>query len=150
MLARKHRFHGHNSLRYVYSNGRTVRCQLGALKFAPNPRRQTYRAAVVVSKKNNKRAVVRNRIRRRIYEVIRQHTPETCALDMIFTVFSDQLATVSSEELYKTITTLLQEAGVEQGKPDLKEHDSKVSKEANTSKINQRHGIVKPKEISES
>lgn len=125
MIGRKHRFHGHNSLRYVYSNGRTVRSQLGALKFAPNPRRQTYRAAVVVSKKNSKLAVVRNRIRRRVYEAIRLYTPETCSLDMIFTVFSDQLATISSEELHKTIKALLQEAGVEQGRRTAEKADSR-------------------------
>jgi len=125
MIARKHRFHGRGSLRYVYSNGRTVRCQLGALKFAPNPRRQTYRAAVVVSKKSSKFAVTRNRIRRRVYEAIRLYTPETCRLDMIVTVFSDQLAHVSSEELYKTIRALLQDAGVEQGNSPPKKSDAR-------------------------
>jgi ribonuclease P protein component len=116
MIARKHRFHGRGSLRYVYSNGRTVRSPLCALKFAPNTRRLTYRAAVVVSKKNNKRAVVRNRIRRRIYEAVRLYTPEECVLDMVFTVFNDRLANVSAEELHKIIYKLLQTAGAEQGR----------------------------------
>ncbi len=147
MIARKHRFHGHNSLRYVYSNGRTVRCGLGALKFVPNPRRETYRAAVVVSKKNNKLAVVRNRIRRRIYEVVRLNTPETCTYDMVFTVFSDQLAAVPAEELQKTISGLLQEAGVGQSKAESKHP---AHHEKNPSKPAGGRGIVKPKESSKS
>lgn len=112
MIARKHRFHGRGSLRYVYSHGRTVRSPWCALRFSANPHRQTYRAAVVVSKKNNKSAVVRNRIRRRIYEAIRLYTPETCALDMVVTVYSDRLADIPAEELQKTILVLLQDAGV--------------------------------------
>jgi|GEM_PF-102233 len=145
MIGRKHRFHGHNSLRYVYSNGRMVRCSLGALKYAPNPRRQTYRAAVVVSKKNNKSAVVRNRIRRRIYEVIRLNTPEGCALDMVFTVFSDQLADAPAETLQKTIIGLLQEAGVVQGAKGARAMDFQEKKQG---KPTAGRGIVKPKESS--
>jgi ribonuclease P protein component len=147
MIGRKHRFHGHNSLRFVYGNGRTVRCSLGALKFAPNSRRQTYRAAVVVSKKNSKSAVVRNRIRRRIYEVIRLNTPETCALDMVFTVFSDQLADAPVEQLQKTIIGLLQEAGVVQG---TKHATTGATQDKKQRKPTGDHGIVKPKESSKS
>ena len=51
MLAYKNRFHGHGSLRYVYSNGTSVRTQKITVKFAQNPRRKDSRFAVVVSKK---------------------------------------------------------------------------------------------------
>lgn len=112
MIARTHRFHGRGSLRYVYSHGRTVRGQFCALKFTPNDRRKTYRTAVVISKKINKSAVVRNRIRRRIYEVVRLHMPKEQAVDMIFTVFSDKLADMPAETLQKTILSLLQMSGV--------------------------------------
>jgi ribonuclease P protein component len=111
----------------------------------PNSRRETYRAAVVVSKKNNKLAVVRNRIRRRIYEVIRLHTPESCNYDMVFTVFSDQLADVPAETLQKTIVGLLQEARVGQSKSD---SERSSHHEKNPSKQTGGHGIVKPKENS--
>jgi ribonuclease P protein component len=145
MIARKHRFHGHNSLRYVYSNGQTVRSSMGALKFVPNPRRETYRAAVVVSKKNNKLAVVRNRIRRRIYEVIRLNVSESCNYDMVFTVFSDQLADVPAETLHETILRLLQDSGAGQSKNNPK---SAPHHEKNTSKQTGGRGIVNPKENS--
>ncbi len=64
MISRKHRFHGYGSLKYVYKNGAAVRGPLFAIKFVENPKRDTYRLAVVISRKINKSAVARNRIRR--------------------------------------------------------------------------------------
>jgi ribonuclease P protein component len=66
MIGRANRFHGYNSLRYVYKHGKTVRGPHMSLRFCPDAKRQDYRLAVVVSKKISKSAVARNRIRRRI------------------------------------------------------------------------------------
>ncbi|HKR82340.1 MAG TPA: ribonuclease P protein component [Candidatus Saccharimonadales bacterium] len=113
MIHRTHRFHGRTSLRFVYKNGQTVRGSYSALKYACNPRRRTYRVAVVVSRKVSKSAVVRNRIRRRTYEAVALLAPHiTRPYDMVFTVFSDQLATVEYEELFTTVKTQLQKAGI--------------------------------------
>jgi ribonuclease P protein component len=113
MIARKHRFHGYGSLRYVYQHGRTVRGQLTSLKFVPNTHRPTYRLAVVVSKKVNKSAVVRNRIRRRLYEVVREHETEiTQPYDIVLTVFSEQLVTTPSPELEKIVLDQLTQAKI--------------------------------------
>lgn len=73
MIASLFRFHGHNSLRYVYSHGKAVRTQLFTVKYVVNSRRKHPRFSVVVSKKVIKSAVGRNRIRRRLYEYIRTH-----------------------------------------------------------------------------
>jgi ribonuclease P protein component len=75
MISSLFRFHGHNSLRYVYSNGKAVRSQLFTVKYVPNTHRKNSRFSVVVSKKVIKSAVGRNRIRRRLYEYIRINTP---------------------------------------------------------------------------
>ena len=115
-----------------------------SLKAATNGRTVS-RAVVVVSKKVDKRAVTRNRIRRRIYEVIRLNTPEGCALDMVFTVFSDQLADAPAETLQKTIIGLLQEAGVVQGAKGARAMDFQEKKQG---KPTAGRGIVKPKESS--
>ena len=113
MINRKHRFHGHGSLRFVYQNGKTLRGQYGAIKFVANPRRKDYRMAVVVSRKVHKSAVVRNRIRRRIFEIVRREEPNiTGAYDMVFTVFSDQVASISAEDLRQRIVSKMQEAGI--------------------------------------
>lgn len=113
MIARKYRFHGHGSLRFVYQHGRTVRGQMSSLKYISNDRRSTYRLAVVVSKKVSKSAVVRNRIRRRLYEAVRRHETfikKPC--DMILTVFSEQIALMPADELEKAITDQLKQAKI--------------------------------------
>lgn len=113
MISRKHRFHGYGSLRYVYQKGRTVRSPLLSLKYAPNSHRDSYRLAVVVSKKVSKSALTRNRIRRRLYEVVRLKAPGfTEAYDMVITVFSEQLKDVSADELTDLVTEQLARAGI--------------------------------------
>jgi len=112
MLDRAHRFHGLNSLSYAYRRGQTVRGAQLSLKYALNHRRGSYRAAVVVSKKVDKSAVVRNRIRRRIYEAIRlQQTKITEPYDLIFSAYSAQLADMDTGALHKLVRTQLQKAG---------------------------------------
>ena len=116
MIDKSHRFHGHGSLRFVYQKGQTVRGQFGSLKYAPNCRRNTYRAAVVVSRKVHKSAVVRNRIRRRIYEIIRQEvSPNNEPFDLVFTVFNESAATAEHETLKNAVTTQLRDAGACRG-----------------------------------
>lgn len=113
MISRSHRYHGFNALRHVYSRGQSVRGPLLALKYIFNNKRDSYRAAVVVSRKVHKSAVVRNRIRRRIYEIIRlQESNIVKPYDLVLTVFSDQVAEMEATELEKLVLQLLQRAGV--------------------------------------
>ena len=113
MISSKNRFHGHNSLRYVYTNGKTVRGPLCSIKYIENNRREVYRLAVVVSKKVSKSAVVRNRIRRRLYEAFRG---EASAIkqpyDLVVTVFSDQITAITSEEVTKMVHAQLKQAKI--------------------------------------
>lgn len=99
MLSTHHRFHGHSSLGYLHAKGRTVRGQGVSLRFVPNNRRDVYRAAVIVSKKVSKSAVVRNRIRRRVYEYIRLRKPAIGQLDIAVLVYDAALATMPAVQL---------------------------------------------------
>lgn len=114
MITRGHRFHGYNSLRHVYQNGHNVRnSPMLALKVVKNDRRSKYRIAVVVSRKVHKSAVIRNRIRRRIYEQVRlQGAHIEGSFDMVFTVFNDQLADIPASQLEKLVYSQLKQAGV--------------------------------------
>jgi ribonuclease P protein component len=113
VIGRTHRFHGINSLRHVYSRGQTVRGTLVTVKYLFNNKRSSYRAAVVVSRKVHKSAVVRNRIRRRIYEIIRRRQTEFAQpVDLVVTVFSEQIATLEAAALEDLMSDLLQRAGV--------------------------------------
>ena len=111
MLSAQHRFHGHGSLRYVYKNGQAVRSHLITIKYTANPYRKHSRFAVVVSKKVHKSAVGRNRIRRRIYEIIRQELPSIAhPHDIVVMVFSGEVLSMEYEELSETVKQLFSQA----------------------------------------
>lgn len=100
MISSLYRFHGHNSLRYVYSNGKAVRSRLATIKWVSNKHRRHSRIAVVVSKKVIKSAVSRNRIRRRIYEYIRPRIPDLSqTYDIVVIVTSSEFLTMAADEL---------------------------------------------------
>ena len=107
MIPFTNRFHGHGSLRYVYSNGQAIRSHLATLKYITNPRRNKSRVSVVVGKKVIKNAVYRNRIRRRIYEYIRLKLDSfDTNLDIVIIVTSGELLTISHSELTEQLDKL--------------------------------------------
>lgn len=111
MLSKMFRFHGYGSLKYVYSKGKTVRSKFLSLKYAKNTRRGESRLAVVVSKKVTKKAPSRNRMRRRVFEAVRQHWAMIePGNDLVITIFDERVATIPSEELSTYIQELLTQA----------------------------------------
>ena len=113
MIPFSYRFHGHNSLRYVYKNGQAFRNHFATLKITTNKQRKRSRIAVVVGKKILKSAVGRNRIRRRIYEYIRQQIPRfTDNFDIVIIVSSSEFQTMTSTELTSQIEGLFSQSGL--------------------------------------
>ena len=113
MIQKRHRFHGYNSLNFVYRKGQTVRGPLMSVKFIKNPKRKQYRLAVVVSKKVHKSAVVRNRIRRRLYEAVRLLEDQIVEpYDIVITVFHENAASIPSDELKKMVFAQLKQAHI--------------------------------------
>lgn len=111
MLASQFRFHGYGSLNYVYRNGKTVRQGPLSLRFVTNTRRTRSRVAIVVSKKVAKKAVERNRIRRRLYEATRLKLPNIKAPhDIVITVFDKQLLQFSADDIDQIITKIFTKA----------------------------------------
>lgn len=91
-----------------------MRVEFLSLRHIPN-KKGDYRLAVVVSRKVSKSAVVRNRIRRRIYEAVRVYKKEAAAewpKDLIISVFEDRPATAPAAELQDLIRKLLGKAGL--------------------------------------
>ena len=111
MITKINRFHGYGSLNYVYRKGQVVRGPYCMIKFVVNPKRKDYRAAVVVSKKVHKSAVVRNRIRRRIYEIIRSANIQK-NVDIVLVVFDEYLACAPAQELQQDIKSQLAKANL--------------------------------------
>jgi ribonuclease P protein component len=113
MLTKRLRFHGHGSLRFLYKNADAHRSRLFTVKAITNPHRKNSRFSVVVSKKVHKSAVGRNRIRRRIYEVIRNEQPHiTTTHDVAIIVTSGEVLALPHDELVKSLRDLLHQAGV--------------------------------------
>ena len=105
------RFHGHNSLRYVYTNGKAVRSQAMTIKWVVNTHRSKPRFSVVVSKKVIKSAIGRNRIRRRIYEHLRIHLDLlNDTYDIVVITTSPDLKDMPYSELANLIDGLLHKA----------------------------------------
>ena len=108
MIAKKFRFHGYGSLKFAYSKGRSSRAQFLSLKYIANERRKDSRLAVVVSKKISKKAPVRNRIRRRLYEAVRLQWADIApGTDMVISVFDERVGTLPAAELTKLVDDLL-------------------------------------------
>lgn len=113
MLAQRYRFHGHGSLRFLYKNGQAERSRTITLKHIANPRRNDARVAVVISKKVLKSAVLRNRVRRRVYEIVRQELPKLDRpYDLVFLIFSGEVLTMPQEELVGQIKHLTAAADI--------------------------------------
>jgi ribonuclease P protein component len=113
MLNFRYRFHGHGSLRYVYMHGQTVRSRLMSIKYSAHPKRKDPRIAVVISKKVIKSAVGRNRVRRRLYEIMRHELPMLKENnDVVLIVFSAEVYSLPSDELVGSVKELLKEADI--------------------------------------
>ena len=110
MLAKRYRFHSRGGMKYTYKKGKTIRTPKISLVYNKNERNRQ-RFSVVVSKKVLKSAVGRNRIRRRVYEAIRQELPGYKAKnDCIFVIFSKDVLTMPYNELCSLIHSLIEQS----------------------------------------
>ena len=117
MIGRKNRFHGRSSLQRHYTRSKSVRGSVLALRYAASSA-PNYRAAVVVSRKVSKSAVVRNRIRRRIYERVRILSSTFMSpCDVVFFAYDKSLAYLPAIELDMEVAKLCQKAGLTAAKP---------------------------------
>ncbi len=113
MIPKINRFHGHNSLSTVYRKGQTVSFNQVSIKYLPIKPDKPYRVSVVVTRKADKSAVVRNRIRRRVYGLARLKKPSLNQnVDMIISVHSNDLATMKAVELDELFDQLFKKAGL--------------------------------------
>ena len=98
MLAKQHRFSFKNTL-----PKRIIQSKSFSLRFDKNNVAKL-QVAVVVSKKVDKRAVVRNKIKRKILEAVRKNIDTNTSLDLVFYAKS---GAASSENLEKDVSETL-------------------------------------------
>lgn len=112
MLSSFFRFHGYGSLKHVYRRGKTERVPFMTLKHLSNPKTEKFRAAVVVGRKVTKSAPKRNRIRRRIYELLRTRANSIAPhSDLIISVFDKRVADMPADKLEGLVFDLLKKSG---------------------------------------
>ncbi|MCL2085326.1 ribonuclease P protein component [Candidatus Saccharibacteria bacterium] len=114
MISQKYRFHSRGGVQFVLSKGTRVRGKRMGLTFLMDTGRRASRVAVVVSKKVAKSAVKRNRIRRRVFEVVRLSVLPKLALshDLIFFVQDSHVAEMAHGELVREMVDLVERAGL--------------------------------------
>ena len=110
MLPSKYRFHSRGGVNAVHSQGKRVHSDYFSLTHLSN-NRGGQRYAVIVSKKIAKSAVVRNRIRRRIYEILRQNLASLPAkTDCLLQVKNREVLSLSPVELAAAIAVIFARA----------------------------------------
>lgn len=113
MLSKKYRFHGYGSLKYVNKNGDKARDKYFVIKTTVNPRRKHSRVAIVISKKIHKSAVARNRVRRRVYELVRLELAHVVVpRDIVVIVVSPEVRFAPHQEIADSIRQLFGELGL--------------------------------------
>jgi len=118
MIGRTNRFHGRAGIVRVQRTGQLVRSGPLALRFGPNPRLASYRLAVVVSRKVSKSAVVRNRIRRRLYARVRiLFSSLAVPYDMVLMAYDERLATMAPADLDAEVAKIMQKAQLTSAEP---------------------------------
>lgn len=107
MLSRTHRFQGRKRIMEVYRSGRSTRGQYFNTRTLKNGG-EAFHVAVVVSKKVAKKAVERNRIRRKLYSCFNSEELKGIgAVDIIINVHSADVANTSQPELTQQLRKLI-------------------------------------------
>jgi ribonuclease P protein component len=97
----------------VLSKGLTVRGPSFITKTILNKRIDNYRVAVVVSKKVNKSAVARNRIRRKLYEALRSIENQiNDTYDIVIIVHSSNVQNLPFQTLLNQLKSQLKRAKI--------------------------------------
>lgn len=113
MIASPHRFHGRNNIQRHYGKSDSARSGMFSLRYLKSSRPTGYRAAVVVSKKVSKLAVVRNRIRRRVYENVRILSSSFNApYDCVILIYDEKVADMPAADLTKELNKLFIKARI--------------------------------------
>jgi ribonuclease P protein component len=118
MLAQSYRFHGYGSLKFLYNRGKVFRARSLSLRVAHNDRRTESRCTVIVTKKVFKAAPKRNRIRRRVYEIVRTNWHHIKpAHDILISVYDPGATDMAHGDLESNVVGVLKQAGVWQERP---------------------------------
>lgn len=114
MLKRQYRFSGLGSVRPALRHGRRIRGSKMAASVLQT-KNAAPRFSILVSKKVSKKAVVRNRIRRRVFEALRENNlGEMPPHDVVISVFDSHVAEMPWVDVQAEVQSLLKKANLVQ------------------------------------
>lgn len=111
MLPVKHRFKKKKDFERVLKEGRNVKWNGLALKYCPNSFGES-RFGIIVSKKVSKKAVLRNRTKRRIREVLRRELEKIKEGQDIVFFPSPEFKNKDFSEIQEIVIKLLKKGGL--------------------------------------
>ncbi|MCL2095050.1 ribonuclease P protein component [Candidatus Saccharibacteria bacterium] len=109
MISSKYRFHSRGGVQAVRARGKKIYGREITAVAMENARGGT-RIGVVVSKKVLKSAVARNRLRRRVYEVVRQELPFPRPMDVLLLVQSAEVKDMEYDILRDLLRQILRDS----------------------------------------
>jgi len=109
MLPKANRLRRSKDIQTLFSKGESVFDDVCGLKYRINQRDET-RVAVIVGKRISKKAVVRNRIRRRIREIVRHNLDDMAKGYDVALLVQDRAVDMPVDELRKHIGRVLNKA----------------------------------------
>jgi ribonuclease P protein component len=109
MLPKANRLRRRKDIQTLFSKGESVFDDVCGLKYRRNQRNET-RVAVIVGKRISKKAVVRNRIRRRIREIIRHNLDDLVKGYDVALLVQGRAVDMSSDELRSHVLRVLKKA----------------------------------------
>jgi ribonuclease P protein component len=111
MLEKKYRITKNTDFKRIYQKGKFFSNDYFLIKYHPNRFSET-RFAFVINKKISKKAVVRNKIKRQIREIVRNNLKQfKSGLDIIIVIKKD-LSQVPFSQIEKNLLQVCQKAGL--------------------------------------
>lgn len=111
MLSQLHRLKKTKEIEGVFKNGRWYQEDFITLKLLKNPLRLS-RFVIIVSTKTDKRATVRNRIKRCITEIIRKKLPEIVGGYDVLLIPKKEIINKNYQEIEDALDNLFKKAGL--------------------------------------
>jgi ribonuclease P protein component len=107
VLAKENRIHGRKAFLGILKTNTVIRGKYFNLSYSPN-QTEKIKAAVVVGKKISKKAVDRNRLRRKIFEILRKKFALALSgKNIIIIVFNPNTVNLKSSEIEELIEQLV-------------------------------------------
>lgn len=111
-LPKSNRLTRDKDFKNVFDSGETVKDSFLFIKFLKNESRKSSRFGIVISSKVSKKAIVRNRVRRQISEIIRNNLKRVVNSIDVVIVTNSKIVDKEFTEIEKVVLRLLKKSKI--------------------------------------